>query len=70
MFELCHIRNQFQYGVDPARPGRRCSTGWVGSAAGGITPEISPESPTGEIFRYMLGDPKDRRAARSTSSTT
>src|SRR6516225_223724 len=27
---------------------------------GGVTPQISPESPTGEIYRYILGVPKDR----------
>src|SRR5262249_55524358 len=27
---------------------------------GGVTPQISPESPTGEIYRYILKVPKDR----------
>jgi cobalt-zinc-cadmium resistance protein CzcA len=29
------------------------------SLPSGVTPTISPESPTGEIYRYVLNDPKD-----------
>ena len=35
-----------------------------------VTPAISPESPTGEIFRYVLKVPKDARGARFIRSTT
>ena len=43
------------------RPGRRSSTACSSCRAcrQGVVPQISPESPTGEIFRYSLASPKD-----------
>ena len=35
----------------------------------GVTPQISPNSPTGEIFRYVLRTQKMRRGTTSTRST-
>ena len=60
MFELCHIRNQFEYGLDqPAARQEILNRLQMAQLPAGITPEISPQSPTGEIFRYVLTNPKD-----------
>jgi cobalt-zinc-cadmium resistance protein CzcA len=32
--------------------------------SGGVTPQISPESPTGEIYRYILKLPRDKSGPR------
>ena len=61
LFELCHISSQFDYGVDPhsgAARGAQPSADWRNLPAG-VTPDLSPRSPTGEIFRYVLVGPKD-----------
>ena len=60
MFELCHIRNQFEYGVDqPAARQEILNRLAMAQLPAGITPAISPQSPTGEIFRYVLTNPTD-----------
>jgi cobalt-zinc-cadmium resistance protein CzcA len=60
LFELCHIRNQFEYGVDPAQARQEVLNRLrLASLPAGVTPDISPQSPTGEIFRYVLVNPKD-----------
>ena len=60
MFELCHIRNQFDYGVeDLAARQEVINRLQFVQLPPGVTPQISPESPTGEIFRYALVNPKD-----------
>ncbi len=61
MFELCHVRNQFDYGVDPVQA-RQEVINRLGKPQlpAGVTPEISPQSPTGEIFRYVLTNPRDK----------
>jgi len=60
MFELCHIRNQFEYGVDqPVARQEILNRLQMAQLPAGITPAISPQSPTGEIFRYVLTNPKD-----------
>ena len=60
LFELSHIRNQFNYGVDPlaARQEVINRLQFI-QLPPGVTPQISPESPTGEILRYTLRNPKD-----------
>ncbi len=60
LFELCHISSQFQYGVDQ-QAARQEILNRLQSAQlpAGVTPDISPRSPTGEIFRYVLVGPKD-----------
>ncbi len=60
LFELSHIRNQFHYGVDPlaARQEVINRLQFI-QLPPGVTPQISPESPTGEILRYTLRNPKD-----------
>jgi cobalt-zinc-cadmium resistance protein CzcA len=61
MFGLAHVRNQFEYGIEylAARQEvvNRLSQVTLPS---GVTPQISPASPIGEILRYTLAGPKDR----------
>jgi cobalt-zinc-cadmium resistance protein CzcA len=61
LFQLCSVRNQFQYDVDPlaARQEVINRLQFIQLPAG-VVPQISPESPTGEILRYTLSNPKDR----------
>src|SRR4051795_7967870 len=60
LFGLAHLRNQFDYGVDYERAKQdavnRLS---LATLPNGVAPQISPASPTGEIFRYSLKCPKD-----------
>jgi len=60
LFELSHIRNQFNYGVDPLAARQEVINRLqFTQLPAGVTPQISPESPTGEILRYTLRNPKD-----------
>ena len=61
LFGLCHIRNQFDYGVDYDRA-KQDVINRLASASlpQGVTPQISPASPIGEILRYTLVNPRDR----------
>jgi cobalt-zinc-cadmium resistance protein CzcA len=59
---LSHLRNQFDYGVDynACRQevlNRLATTNGVLPA--GVSPQISPMTPTGELIRYTLTSPKD-----------
>jgi cobalt-zinc-cadmium resistance protein CzcA len=61
LFGLCHMRNQFEYGVDYFKA-RQEVINRLGMAQGlpaGVTPQISPFTPTGELMRYHLDCPKD-----------
>jgi cobalt-zinc-cadmium resistance protein CzcA len=61
MFGLAHLRNQFEYGYDydKARQEVINRLQFTQPLPPGVTPQLSPESPTGEIFRYTLNCPKD-----------
>ena len=60
LFQLSHIRNQFHYGVDPLAARQEVINRLqFTQLPAGVTPQISPESPTGEILRYTLHNPKD-----------
>jgi cobalt-zinc-cadmium resistance protein CzcA len=61
MFGLAHLRNQFEYGYDyeKARQEVINRLQFTQPLPAGVTPQLSPESPTGEIFRYTLNGPKD-----------
>ncbi len=61
MFGLAHLRNQFEYGVDyeKARQEVINRLQFTQALPPGVIPQLSPESPTGEIFRYTLNCPKD-----------
>src|SRR4051812_36018541 len=60
LFGLAHVRNQFDYGVDYDRA-RQDVINRLASAnlPQGVTPQISPASPTGEILRYTLVNPRN-----------
>jgi cobalt-zinc-cadmium resistance protein CzcA len=60
LFGLSHLRNQFHYGV-PTRVARQEVLNRLASInfTNGVQPQISPTSPTGEIVRYTLEDPRD-----------
>jgi cobalt-zinc-cadmium resistance protein CzcA len=61
MFGLAHLRNQFEYGIDyeKARQEVINRLQFTQALPPGVTPQLSPESPTGEIFRYTLDCPRD-----------
>ena len=63
LFGLSHIRIQFEYGGYDYAQARQEVLNRLGSMTqplpAGVTPQISPQSPTGEIFRYTLHCPKD-----------
>ena len=56
LFGLSHLRNQFDYGVDfyKARQEVINRLQFVSNLPAGVTPQISPETPTGEIFLYNV----------------
>jgi cobalt-zinc-cadmium resistance protein CzcA len=62
LFGLSHLRLQFDYGTDYLADRQevinRLST-ISQPLPPGVSPQISPESPTGEIYRYTLNAPKD-----------
>jgi cobalt-zinc-cadmium resistance protein CzcA len=61
LFGLAHLRNQFDYGIDynKARQEVINRLQFTQQLPPGVTPQISPETPTGEIYRYTLKSPKD-----------
>src|SRR6516164_6955551 len=61
LFGLSHLRNQFEYGYDynAARQEVINRLQFTQPLPPGVTPQLSPESPTGEIYRYTLNSPKD-----------
>ena len=61
LYGLSDVRHQFDYGVDywAARQEVINRLQFVQNLPAGVSPQISPESPTGEIFRYSLASPKD-----------
>jgi cobalt-zinc-cadmium resistance protein CzcA len=63
LFGLCHLRNQFDYGVDyyAARQEVINRLQFVQNLPAVVTPQISPFTPTGELIRYTLDGPKNAR---------
>jgi cobalt-zinc-cadmium resistance protein CzcA len=61
LFGLSHLRNQFDYGIDfyAARQEVINRLQFTQQLPAGVNPQISPETPTGEIYRYTLSSPKD-----------
>jgi cobalt-zinc-cadmium resistance protein CzcA len=62
LFGLSHLRNQFEYGYDYNRARQEVVNRLSNPSQPlppGVTPQISPETPTGEIYRYTLNSPKD-----------
>ncbi|HEY7311595.1 MAG TPA: efflux RND transporter permease subunit [Gemmataceae bacterium] len=60
---LCHLRNQFEYGVDyyAARQEVINRLQFVQNLPANVNPQISPFTPTGELIRYTLDSPKNSR---------
>jgi cobalt-zinc-cadmium resistance protein CzcA len=63
---LSHLRNQFEYGVDDfaARQEVINRLGAVQGLPNGVNPQISPFTPTGELVRYTLTNPRDPSTGR------
>ena len=60
LFGLAHLRNQFEYGFDYERAKQEVINRLREAALpSAVTPQISPQSPTGEIYRYTLRNPRD-----------
>lgn len=60
LFGLAHLRNQFDYGIDFEKAKQEVINRLqLAQIPAGVTPQISPASPTGEIFRYTLKTPRD-----------
>src|SRR5437899_204146 len=60
MFGLSHLRNQFEYGIDyyAARQEVINRLQFTQPLPAGVTPQISPMTPTGELMRYTLDSPR------------
>jgi heavy metal efflux system protein len=60
LFGLAHLRNQFDYSRDYEQARQDVINRLaMANLPPGVTPQISPASPTGEILRYTLRSPKD-----------
>ena len=61
LFGLSHVRLQFEYGYDhkQAQQGVINRLQFTQAMPAGVVPQLSPQSPTGEIYRYTLLSPKD-----------
>jgi cobalt-zinc-cadmium resistance protein CzcA len=62
LFGLSHLRIQFEYGYDywQARQEVINRLQFTQQLPPGVTPQLSPQSPTGEIFRYTVRGPKEK----------
>ncbi len=57
---MSSVKNQFDYGVDTFRARLEVLNRLQNAALpAGVTPELANTSPTGEIYRYVLRNPKD-----------
>src|SRR5437764_1891301 len=58
---LSHLRNQFEYGVDyyAARQEVLNRLNSLSGLPGGVNPQISPFTPTGELVRYSISGPRE-----------
>ena len=61
LFGLSHLRNQFNYSTSyqAARQEVINRLQFIQDLPDGVTPVLSPASPTGEIYRYTLRSPRD-----------
>ena len=61
LFGLAHLRNQFDYGIDylTARQEVINRLTFVEGLPNRVQPFVSPQTPTGEILRYALRNPKN-----------
>src|SRR5438067_4572257 len=60
LFGLAHLRNQFDYGIDyyKARQEVINRLQFTQQLPAGVTPQISPVTPTGELIRYTVHSPR------------
>src|SRR5690242_11565197 len=59
LFGLSHLRNQFDYSVPYERAKQEVINRLQNAQLPqGVTPVISPASPIGEIYRYILHNPR------------
>src|SRR5438270_6298191 len=61
LFGLSHLRNQFDYRTDYS-VARQEVINRLSSVQGlppGVTPQLSPVTPTGELMRYSIHSPRD-----------
>lgn len=67
LFGLCHIRNQFTYARDYEQAKQDVLNRLAAvTLPAGVTPQISPASPIGEILRFTLKNPTDPVTGRPT----
>jgi cobalt-zinc-cadmium resistance protein CzcA len=60
IFQLGHLHSQFDYGMDFEKAKQEVMNRLrTANLPAGVMPVISPETPTGEIFRYTIANPKD-----------
>ena len=60
LFGLSYVALQFEYGVDYLKARQEVINRMLAvQLPGGIRPEISPRTPTGEIYRYVLTNPRN-----------
>ncbi|HEX4611962.1 MAG TPA: efflux RND transporter permease subunit, partial [Urbifossiella sp.] len=60
LFGLSHVRNQFSYARDYNQAKQDVLNRLANvNLPAGVTPQISPASPIGEILRYTIENPKD-----------
>ncbi len=60
LFGLTYVNNQFEYGVDYLKARQEVINRLqMAELPDGVTPQISPRSPIGEILRYVVTGPKD-----------
>ena len=60
LFGLAHLRNQFDYSKDFDQAKQEVINRLqLAQLPAGVTPQISPATPTGEILRYTLSNPRD-----------
>src|SRR5271154_5353740 len=59
LFGLAHLRNQFEYGIDFDRARQEVINRlqFTEPLPSGVSPQLSPVSPTGELMRYTLSNP-------------
>jgi cobalt-zinc-cadmium resistance protein CzcA len=59
LFGLSYLNNQFEYGEDYARARQEVINRMAqAQLPQGVTPQISPRSPLGEFYRYVLRNPQ------------
>jgi cobalt-zinc-cadmium resistance protein CzcA len=60
VFGLSHVRNQFEYGIPYERAKQEVLNRLNGAdLPADVTPKISPTSTVGEIYRYLLSNPRE-----------